>query len=505
MNAPTTNLPATRREPAPLVKLNTQLEERTSEFKKALPSHITPEKLQRTIMTAAQNNPDLLMADRQSLITSCMKAAQDGLLPDGREAALVIFSSSYKDAQGNWQKKQLCQYMPMAFGVRKKIVQSGEVVSLQTGLVYRAEMEAGAFIYEVGMEPPIRHRPMLDLPEEELVDDKIVAAYSLARMKDGSMSVEVMRRGEINKVREASQTGATRDKRGQARTPKGPWVDWFGEMARKTVMRRHSKTLPMSGDIIIDVEGREHDAAESASRLLSVEPDAPVALPGRDELDRQAEADKAIDQETGEIRDEQSGSQSIGEALGDEIPNFDKKPQTDSRGMTEVDEETARALDAGDQANDGALSDDNPAATEGPADEQRGEKVVEEERPQSDFTGAVMPTTAVHGQSWFNPSDGKTKYAVLTQHGIKWYLQAPEGPGYVAPAEQAAAEVDEPPYAAKVREIHEMLDTAQNRTAVKKAEDEYLRHCAGFPSEVGDPIDVKIMAKRKQFAAQAEG
>lgn len=361
MSAQTTAL-AERKELPPIVKLGTQLEQRAEEFRKALPSHISPEKLQRTIITAAQSNPDLLSADRQSLITSAMKAAQDGLLPDGREAALVIFSTSSKDAAGNWQRKQLVQYMPMVYGLRKKIVQSGEIISLQTGLVYRAELEAGAFIYEVGMEPPIRHRPVLDLPEDELTDDCIVAAYSIARMKDGSVSVEVMRRGEINKVREASQTGATRDRKGQARVSKGPWADWFGEMARKTVMRRHSKTLPMNGDLIVDVEGREFEAAASASHVLdAVEGAKPVALPPAEEP-------------AGDAGDD-APRQTLAEELNDEIPtNFDKQTGEiiEQRGMTEVDEETARELDAR-TGNDGTLSDDNPAAAEGPSDEDRGE------------------------------------------------------------------------------------------------------------------------------------
>ncbi|AXU20372.1 hypothetical protein C7W88_16970 [Novosphingobium sp. THN1] len=327
MNAPS-NLPAERREQPPLVKLASQLEQRAIEFKKALPSHISPEKLQRTIVTAAQNNPDLLTADRQTLITSCMKAAQDGLLPDGREAALVIFSTRVKGNDGQWYSKKQVQYMPMVYGLRKKIVQSGEIVSLQTGLVYKAELEAGAFLYEVGLEPPIRHRPMLDLPSEELTDDKIVAAYSMAKMKDGTVSVEVMRRGEIDKVRESSQTGATRDRNGKPRESKGPWADWFGEMARKTVMRRHSKTLPMSGDLIVDIEGRELEAAASASHYLEAEPDAPVAIPSREDA---------------AMLPDQSGTEA-----GVQIDQDDQRePVTDSRGMTEVDEETARALDAG--------------------------------------------------------------------------------------------------------------------------------------------------------------
>lgn len=65
--------------------------------------------------------------------------------------------------------------------------------------------------------------------------------------------------------------------------------------------------------------------------------------------------------------------QSLAEELNDEIPTeFDTQTGEvrDQRGMTEVDEETARALDAG---NDGTYGDDNPTAAEGPADEDRGE------------------------------------------------------------------------------------------------------------------------------------
>lgn len=340
MNAQSTAV-AERQQQHPIVKLGTQLESRANEFKKALPSHISPEKLQRTVITAAQNNPDLLQADRQTLITACMKAAQDGLLPDGREAALVIFNNREKDANGQWFTVKAVAYMPMVYGLRKKIVQSGEVVSLQTGLVYRAEVEAGHFIYEVGMEPPIRHRPKLDLSSEEAADDQIVAAYSIARMKDGSWSVEVMRRSEIDKVREASQTGATRDRFGKPRQPKGPWVDWFGEMARKTVMRRHSKTLPMTGDIIVDIEGQEQEASLSAMKALEVEPEAPLRLPTVDELAEEVPHDP----DTGEVA-------------------------TDSRGMTEVDEETARQLDSqGEGEGEDAPEEEHAAADLSPAEQ----------------------------------------------------------------------------------------------------------------------------------------
>jgi recombination protein RecT len=313
-------------------KLRTQLETRADDFKMALPAHITPEKFQRTVITAAQSNPDILKADRGSLITACMKAAQDGLLPDGREAALVTFNTRKKGDDGQWYSLTLAQYMPMVFGLRKKILQSGEISAIETNVVYRREVEEGHFVFEGGTEAMLRHRPMLDLTDEDLADDNIVAAYSVATMKDGSKSFEVMRRAEINKVRQVSQTGATgkttRD--GKAISPKGPWVDWFAEMARKTVMRRHSKTLPMSGDIL-DVEAND-DAlyARSAHHALAADVGGePTLIPPTRE-------------QVGEVPHDPAS----GEVLDD-----DTNAELDREGLA------AMARDAG----------------EGPADEQRGE------------------------------------------------------------------------------------------------------------------------------------
>lgn len=284
----------------PVVKFRGQLEQRANEFKMVLPSHIKPEQFQRTILTAVQADPELLNADRQSLILACMKAAQDGLLPDKREAALVVYKEN-KNVNGQWIEKKVVQYLSMVYGLRKKILQSREVTDIKASVVYRREALDGHFIYEEGTEAVLRHKPILDLSEEEAADSQIVAAYSMATYKDGTKSYEVMRRFEVDKVRESSQTGATKDKKGRPRTPKGPWVDWYPEQAKKTVIRRHSKTLPQSGDIIapIDVEERD-DAlyAASTGSLLDVEPDAPRLVPPTRE--EQAVAEGA-DPDTGEL------------------------------------------------------------------------------------------------------------------------------------------------------------------------------------------------------------
>jgi recombination protein RecT len=84
------------------------------EFQSALPPQISVEKFIRTTLTAVQMNPELLSADRRSLLGACMKAAQDGLLLDGREAAPVIFRT---------KEGPKVQYMPMVGGILKEASQ----------------------------------------------------------------------------------------------------------------------------------------------------------------------------------------------------------------------------------------------------------------------------------------------------------------------------------------------------------------------------------------------
>jgi recombination protein RecT len=289
--------------------LQQQLEKGAAQLRLALPAHIDADRFQRTVITAAQSNHELLTADRQSLLLAVMKCAQDGLLPDGREAALVIFNNREK-IDGRWVSVKKVQYMPMVYGLRKKILQSGQVRDITAKVVYRAEYERGSFLYEEGTEAMLRHKPDLMLADEQSTDEEIVAAYSIATYGDGTKSYEVMSRAEINKVRQVSKTGAVgRVYDGKPVEPKGPWVEWFGEMAKKTVMRRHAKTLPMSGDLL-DVEGREHDdalliASSATAALNSQEPDAPVALPSRGDGDDQPAHDAA----TGEIIDQDGQSE----------------------------------------------------------------------------------------------------------------------------------------------------------------------------------------------------
>jgi recombination protein RecT len=205
------------REPAsPAAQARAQLEKMHGQFLAALPEHIPVERFMRVVMTALQGNPKLLECARQSLFSAAMKAAQDGLLPDGREAALVEY-------------KGQVQYLPMIAGMRKKVRNSGDIATWDVHAVYAND----AFDYELGDEPFIKHKPSLSQR------GPLIAVYSVATLKGGAKSRDVMSVEDVERIRAKS------------RAQSGPWSDptFYPEMAKKTVARRHAKVLPMSTDL----------------------------------------------------------------------------------------------------------------------------------------------------------------------------------------------------------------------------------------------------------------
>lgn len=204
----------------PYEAMKSTINKMSGEFKAALPPQIPVDKFIRTTLTAISMNPGLLQADRKSLLGSAMKAAQDGLLLDGREAAPVLF---------NTKSGPIVQYMPMVGGILKKMRNSGELASIGAHVVYDRDL----FEYELGDDERIVHKPHLGTDR-----GNPIAVYAIAKTKDGAIYREVMSVADVEKVRAASRAANN-----------GPWVQWWDEMARKTVIRRIAKRLPSSADL----------------------------------------------------------------------------------------------------------------------------------------------------------------------------------------------------------------------------------------------------------------
>jgi recombination protein RecT len=249
----------------PIEALRATINRMEPEFKSALPPHIPAEKFIRVVMTAIQGNLELLNADRHSLIRACTMAAQDGLLPDGREAALVIY---------NLKGVPTVRYTPMIGGVLKKVRNSGELASIDSHVVY-ADDEFDFYVDENGEH--VRFRPAL---EDDRGERRL--AFAVARTKDGGFYIEVMTAAQVLAVKDVSRAKNA-----------GPWASEFeDEMWRKTVIRRLSKRLPMSTDLdtvirrdddLYDLSGKDapaNEAPKGPARLAKIiesqkEPPAP--------------------------------------------------------------------------------------------------------------------------------------------------------------------------------------------------------------------------------------
>lgn len=229
----------TKQDEDPRVILDFQLKRQIPEFAKILPPGITPDQFARVAQTAILNNVDLIQCERGSLFRAMMKACEDGLLPDGRQGALVPHRKSVKtgfDQQTGkdiWKTFLIAQWMPMRFGLIKRLWEVGRL-RLQVKVVYPGD----EFDYQEGDEPRIVHKPKSDGNGRS---EDIVAVYSIARDEnDRIVGRDVMRKAEIDQIRAL------------ARSEKGPWSNpvFYPEMALKTVIHHHFKNLPVSDQLM---------------------------------------------------------------------------------------------------------------------------------------------------------------------------------------------------------------------------------------------------------------
>lgn len=223
------------------VALAQYLDTRKDDF--AAVSLVDPEKFMRTVKNALMKDPQIAEASTQSVFLECQKAIADGLVLDGREAALTRFNTNKKrkSESGQWVDNWVTEvvYIPMVAGIMKRVRNSGEVASWSAELVYEKEYETGRFVYKAGADPHIHHEPII-------VGERgpVVAAYSAVKLRDGTYSYEVMNIDQLNSIR-----NRTKSKRKDGSIA-GPWQTDVEEMYRKTVIRRHAKRLPVSSDVL---------------------------------------------------------------------------------------------------------------------------------------------------------------------------------------------------------------------------------------------------------------
>lgn len=215
--------------------MKTLLERNQASIAALLPKHVTPERLIRTMLVAANRNPDLLRCTQASLIESIMRAAELGLDLSGTlgEAYIVPFKNKVtsKDPVTKMVREvylDQAQMIPGYRGLAKLARQSGEIRRIEAEVVHEKDL----FEYQKGTSFICNYKPHLG-------DDRgrAIGAYALVEFKDGGIQADFMTRGDVEKVRAI------------AKSKDSPaWRNHWDEMAKKTVFRRLSKWLPLSSD-----------------------------------------------------------------------------------------------------------------------------------------------------------------------------------------------------------------------------------------------------------------
>ena len=227
-----------QRDRPPLVVMRERLEARKDELAKALPSDISPDRFIRALTTSATITPDLQACSWQSLWTACMRACRDGLLPDGKEGAIVPYKST-------------ATWIPMYYGKLKRVWQTGQFKWITAGIVREGE-EFSHWIDQDGEN--FKH-----VPGDE-INAKIIKVYAMATTISGGKFIEVIPIAEINKHRNVSR--ATRED--------APWKAWPEAMMKKTALHQLMKMLPAGRDVFADEE--EHAPEAPALAAVPVVP-----------------------------------------------------------------------------------------------------------------------------------------------------------------------------------------------------------------------------------------
>jgi len=193
-----------------------------AEISTALPAHIKPERLARIALTEFRKTPQLANCDPKSFLGAVIQCAQLGLEPGSGlgHAYLLPFQNK---REGRTDVQFIIGYRGMIDLARR----SGQIVSLQAHAVY----ENDHFDFAYGLDERLEHIPSDDVANR----GGLKAVYAVAKLKGGGHQIEVMWKSEVDQIRSQSKSGKS-----------GPWVSHYEEMAKKTVIRRLFKYLPVS-------------------------------------------------------------------------------------------------------------------------------------------------------------------------------------------------------------------------------------------------------------------
>lgn len=192
------------------------LEKNRGSLEQALARGVDVERLMRVCVSQIRKSPHLAKCKPASLAQAIMEAGRLGVEPG-------MLGQAYLVPYG-----QECTLIVGYRGLIDLARRSGGVTKIEARIVY----ENDHFEVEFGSDAKFSHRP-------DLFGDrgKPIGVYAEATYADEHATVqrEFLTVADVEKIRASSKAGR-----------RGPWVDHWEEMAKKTAVRRLVKYLPLS-------------------------------------------------------------------------------------------------------------------------------------------------------------------------------------------------------------------------------------------------------------------
>lgn len=230
------------------------------ELQTMLPKTVDFSKFMTTALTAVQRAAHVIArCDKQSVYNAIADAANKGLMPDGRQGALVPYRERVKVGPGNddWRWVTKCQFLIMPEGIIEVAARNGATVyavSVYSGDRVRLWNDADGQHFEHD------YSPFGDRGE-------MIGAVAVGKTRSGAVFVEAVNEQDIAKIKNASKQ---KDQQGNMR---GPWVEWEDRMWQKSALHRLHKRMP---GIPVE-EDAEYTGERSYFRLA---PEQQAVLPG---------------------------------------------------------------------------------------------------------------------------------------------------------------------------------------------------------------------------------
>lgn len=206
------------------------------EIKRALPSHINPDRMCRIALTAFRQTPGLLKCEPASVFAAIVQSAQLGL-------EVGISGQAYLVPYGN-----NCQFIPGWKGLVDLVNRAGKA-TVWTGAVY----DGDEFDYALGDSPYLTHKPGND-------DSKLLYVYAIGRVKGAEWpTIEVWSIEKVTRHRDKYNKVGKRHYS----------YENFEMYARKVALLQVLKYMPSSPELAVSIA--MNDAGEAGKQGINID------------------------------------------------------------------------------------------------------------------------------------------------------------------------------------------------------------------------------------------